>query len=279
MNNSLLYALAILLLLLTGGMAALTVFRKVDVSPKLYRATGLLGLGLGACVLVQSLFQPDGLHFGMLLGLMCVFWLAALVAWAEGFIQPLLLFDVLAFPLCALAFVLYALLGQEPAVRMAGDALFQFHLLIALAAYSLLSIAAGHALIMVFQERVLHHPSPSSAQQRQFHERFLDLLPPLIHMERTLFRVLSVGFWLLTCTLVTGVAFSESSAGVLGQLNHKTVFSVLSWLLFGTLLLGRRVWGWRGKVALRWCLVSYVVLFLAYFGTQFVLEFVLKRVG
>jgi ABC-type uncharacterized transport system permease subunit len=162
---------------------------------------------------------------------------------------------------------------------MAGDAWFQCHLLIALAAYSLLSIAAGHALIMVFQERLLHRPSASSAQQRQFHERFLDLLPPLIRMERTLFRVLWGGFGLLTATLITGAVFSENSVGVVWLLNHKTVFSVLSWVLFGTLLLGRHVWGWRGRAALRWCLISYAVLFLAYFGTQFVLEFVLKRGG
>ena len=61
------------------------------------------------------------------------------------------------------------------------------------------------------------------------------------------------------------------------RFDHKTLFSVLAWACFAILLSGRLAFGWRGKVALRWCLGSYGVLVLAYFGTQFVLQFVLKR--
>ena len=61
------------------------------------------------------------------------------------------------------------------------------------------------------------------------------------------------------------------------HLVHKTVLSLLSWVIFGTLLFGRRRWGWRGTRAVRWTLVAMALLLLAFFGSQFVLELVLRR--
>jgi ABC-type uncharacterized transport system permease subunit len=61
------------------------------------------------------------------------------------------------------------------------------------------------------------------------------------------------------------------------HLVHKTVLSVLSWLAFGALLLGRWRSGWRGALAVRWTLVAMGLLVLAFFGSQFVLELVLRR--
>jgi ABC-type uncharacterized transport system permease subunit len=58
---------------------------------------------------------------------------------------------------------------------------------------------------------------------------------------------------------------------------HKVVFSVLGWLVFGALLVGRYRYGWRGKVALRWILAGSVLLLLGYIGSKFVLEAILHR--
>ena len=80
---------------------------------------------------------------------------------------------------------------------------------------------------------------------------------------------------LLTATLLTGVLFVEN---LLAQhLVHKTVLSVLSWLAFGALLLGRWRYGWRGATAVRWTLAAMALLVLAFFGSKFVLELVLRR--
>jgi ABC-type uncharacterized transport system permease subunit len=60
-------------------------------------------------------------------------------------------------------------------------------------------------------------------------------------------------------------------------LTHKVVFSVLGWLVFGALLVGRYRYGWRGKLALRWILTGSVLLLLAYIGSKFVFEAILHR--
>jgi len=82
---------------------------------------------------------------------------------------------------------------------------------------------------------------------------------------------------LLTATLVTGVIYSEELFGQAARFNHKTVFGVLSWIIFAALLGGRHVYGWRGRVAVRWTLTGFLMLVLAYVGSKFVLEVILRR--
>jgi ABC-type uncharacterized transport system permease subunit len=59
------------------------------------------------------------------------------------------------------------------------------------------------------------------------------------------------------------------------RLVHKSILSMLAWLVFGVLLWGRYRFGWRGQKALTWTLVGFVVLMLAYFGSKFVVELLL----
>jgi ABC-type uncharacterized transport system permease subunit len=116
--------------------------------------------------------------------------------------------------------------------------------------------------------------------ERQLHRKsqFLVMsLPPLLTLEKLLFRVIAAAFVFLTLTLATGIVFSETLFGRPLRADHKTVFAVLSWLTFGLLLLGRWLYGWRGRTATRWTLTGFVLLILAYVGSRFVLEVVLHR--
>ena len=61
------------------------------------------------------------------------------------------------------------------------------------------------------------------------------------------------------------------------HLAHKTVLSILAWLVFAILLVGRWLVGWRGRTAIRWTVSGFVLLMLAYFGSKFVVELVLHR--
>jgi ABC-type uncharacterized transport system permease subunit len=101
--------------------------------------------------------------------------------------------------------------------------------------------------------------------------------PPLMVMETMLFRMLGVGFVLLSITLITGMLFSEHIFHQPMRFNHKNVFTILSWLIYGALLIGRLRYGWRGRTAIRWTLWGFLSLFLAYLGSKFVLEILLGR--
>ncbi|MBB1472388.1 cytochrome c biogenesis protein CcsA [Luteimonas sp. MC1782] len=136
----------------------------------------------------------------------------------------------------------------------------------ALLAYATLAVAAVLAVMLWLQER--------SLRRREFHG-WLRVLPPMVELETLLFRTIGVGFVLLTATLLTGLVFVDDFFAQ--HLVHKSVLSVLSWLAFGALLVGRWRRGWRGAIAVRWTLAAMVLLVLAFFGSKFVLEMVLGR--
>lgn len=172
---------------------------------------------------------------------------------------------VIVFPLAAGSLAGYVGAGHHIAEGL--DWRLQLHAWCALLAYATLAIAALLAMMLWTQERAL--------RRREFHG-WLRALPPLTELESLLFRTIMVGFVLLTATLLTGVLFVEN---LLAQhLMHKTVLSVLSWSAFGALLLGRWRYGWRGVIAVRWTLAAMALLVLAFFGSKFVLELLLRRI-
>lgn len=172
---------------------------------------------------------------------------------------------VMVFPLAALMLLGYALYGHSSRPEPLDWRLL-LHAWLALLAYATLAIAALLAIFLWAQERAL--------RRREFH-RWLRALPPLTELETLLFRTIAVGLVLLTATLLTGVLFVDD---LLAQhLVHKTVLSLLSWLAFGALLIGRWRFGWRGATAVRWTLAAMALLLLAFFGSKFVLELVLHR--
>lgn len=171
---------------------------------------------------------------------------------------------VIVFPLATGAAALYA--NVAPVGHEQLDWRLQLHAWCALLAYATLAVAALLALLLWIQERAL--------RRREFH-RWLRALPPLTALESLLFRTIGVGFVLLSATLLTGILFVHDFFAQ--HLIHKTVLSILSWLVFGALLVGRWRYGWRGARAIGWTLTAMALLVLAFFGTKFVLELVLQR--
>lgn len=169
---------------------------------------------------------------------------------------------IFALPVAASSLIVHGM--QPPLAPKALDWRQQLHATLALLAYATLAVAAVVAVTVWLQERAL--------RRRQF-GRWLRALPPLVQFETLLFRTIAVGFALLSAALLTGLLFVDDLFAQ--HLVHKTVLSVLSWIAFGTLLVGRRRYGWRGARAVRWTLVAMALLVLAYFGTKFVLEIVL----
>ena len=227
----------------------------------------LVPLALHGWLLYQGVFARE-LRFGfaqalsvmMLLGV-AVYWVESLFYSLEG-MQPLLL------PLAAVAAPLPALFpGLASSGAHAEAAEFKLHLALAMIAYGLFVIALLHAALMSFAERHLHLKGTVAFPN----------LPPLLTLETLLFRMIGAAFVFLTLTLVTGIAFSETLFGRAWRFEHKTVFAVLSWLIFAWLLAGRWRYGWRGRTALRWTLGGFLMLLLAYVGSRFVLEVLLGR--
>ncbi len=249
------------------------------------RAAILAPLALHTWLLYQELVAAPGLRFGFGQALSVTLWLAVLIYWFESLFVNLEGMQALVLPIAAVCVALPAIFPGLESPAYASSLGFRAHLLLAMLAYSLFTIGALHALLMALLERQLHggHRDGGAAAGSVSASGGGPLvgalagLPPLLTLERLLFRILAAGFVLLTLTLATGVVFSEEVFGRALRFDHKTLFAILSWLIFGGLLLGRWRYGWRGRKALRWTLAGFAALLLAYVGSRFVLEVVLGR--
>lgn len=141
---------------------------------------------------------------------------------------------------------------------------------IAALAYGLFTLAALQAVWMAIVEKRLHRGVLAPLIP------FCSKPPSLMAMEAGLFRLIDVAFALLTLTVLSGIVFSEELFHRALTFNHKTVFALLSWAIFAQLLAGRHFWGWRGRRALHWTLTGFAMLLLAYVGTWFVREVILR---
>jgi len=240
-------------------------------------ASGLLVVAfvLHGALLWHTLIGPEQFRFGFAYALSATLWLTVLIVWAESYFSASRGLLLLVLPLAALASGLPVVFPGGVIGPETASVVFRLHLVLAILAYSLLTIAAMQALLMATMDRRLHG---DVVAERTPLARFLDRLPPLLAMETVLFRLIVAGFILLSATLVSGVFFSEQLFGRPLRFEHKSVFTIASWLVFGGLLVGRYFFGWRGRTALRWTLIGFVMLVLAYIGSRFVLEVLLRRI-
>ncbi|RLJ67773.1 cytochrome C assembly family protein [Sulfurisoma sediminicola] len=234
------------------------------------RAWLLAALAMHGVTLAQEIFPGNAMRFGFAVALSLILWLALALYWIESFYARMEGLQMLGLPLAAVCVLLPAALPGQHLLANADSPAFRAHFLMAMLAYSLFTLAALHAVLMAVAEKRLHRGrlTPLFAG-----------LPPLLTMEALLFRLIHVAFVLLTLTLASGILFSETLFGKALPFNHKTVFAILSWVIFAALLAGRHLRGWRGRVALRWTLAGFGALLLAYVGSRFVLEVVLGRAG
>jgi ABC-type uncharacterized transport system permease subunit len=232
-------------------------------------------LVLHAALAAQDVVTDDGLDVSLLNAMSVVGLLLAAIAWGSGLLRTLPAVGTVILPVSAAAVLVSALLPALHPSAFAnahrfdyGQSLAALHVAVALVSYSMFLVAAVLALLVMGVEKRLRHRLPDADAPAA---------PPLLTLESFLFRLVAIGFALLTLTLGSGMLFSEQLFGKPLTFTHKSVFSLLGWLTFGAVLAGRWRYGWRGRAALRWIVAGAALVFLAYLGSKFVLEVVLGR--
>jgi len=255
--------LAILLYLAAGGGLARPLLSGGPPLNRLALSLAGAALPIHAAILLSMHRGALDLHFFAALSL--VAFVVSAMTVLVNLSRPVAALGVIVFPLTALLIAVDSFLAP-PTLPLTMDWQIKLHVTVALIAFSVLSIATVLAILLAVQERALRH--------RQF-SPWMRALPPLTLTETLLFRLIAAGFLLLTLTLLTGALFVDNLFGQ--HLAHKTILSIVAWLVFGTLLYGRWQHGWRGQQAVRLTLVGMAVLLLAFFGTKAVLELILHR--
>jgi len=228
--------------------------------------TAAVAAVLHAVVLYERAVLPGGLELGFFHALSLAAWVIVLLMLLLTLSQPVDNLGLGLFPLAGLSLAAMLAFGgvlPGPLISTASGSL-EIHVVISIAAYAVLSLAAMQAVVLGVQQRMLHGHHPVGAVRA---------LPPLYVMESLLFRMITIGFALLTIALATGFLYLNDMFAQ--HLVHKTVLSIVAWFVFAVLLVGHRLAGWRGPTAVRFTLGGVVLLVLAYFGSKLVLELVL----
>jgi ABC-type uncharacterized transport system permease subunit len=233
-------------------------------------------LPLGVALHGASLLWPydEPFRFGFAKALSATMWIGLALLWLEGLRMRVDALRVLILPLAIVSLLLPLAFPGVHFAALAHLPLFVPHLVVGTLAYGVLLLAALHAMLMIAVQRDLHRVAEGPPGVLS---RWIRGLPPLMSLERILFRLIAVGFVLLLLTTGSGLVFSEQVFGQPLRLEHKTVFSLVALAFFGILLAGRRIRGWRGRIAMRFTLGGFALLMMAYVGSRFVLEVVLRR--
>jgi len=240
--------------------------RTLQGTPPRLPMIAFLAVALHGVLLYTRLVSDHGLRLGLFDTASLVAWVAALLLIIGAMRRPLDNLGLLVLPLAALLIVPSVIWPDARPIGGEHNLGTKVHVLVSVLAFALLTIAACQSLLLAYQEFRLGQKRPGG---------LMHILPPLKIQEELLFQLIALGFFLLTLSLATGVAFV---ADMLAQhLAHKTVLSTIAWLIFGVLLWGRWRYGWRGRTAVRLSLTGFMVLGLAYFGSKFVLEVFLER--
>jgi ABC-type uncharacterized transport system permease subunit len=228
---------------------------------------GAIGIVLHAHLLYQSIILGHGFDFGFFNAISLVGWLVALIVLITSLFRPLENLLLLLLPIAGLAILLELFIPDERILSESLSMGLRIHILLSICAYSLLMISAVQAIMLAVQEKLIKEKHASI---------IMNTLPPLQVMEALLIQIIVIGFFMLSLSLASGTMFIDD---IFAQhLAHKTVLSMVAWVIYAILLWGRWSAGWRGKQITRWALGGFTALLFAYFGSKFVLEVLLQRV-
>ncbi|RBP49095.1 ABC-type uncharacterized transport system permease subunit [Arenicella xantha] len=226
-------------------------------------ALALVACALHAAAAFQVGYQSGSLNVSLHSMTLVVSAFVVSIFILGGLALPIRRLGVLVFPLTILCLVFALLWDEAPSAIASRGKAFTLHILISISAYALLAIASVQALLYAYQERQIKHRANPA---------MLMALPPLQTMEILWFRLVAMGFALLTLTLASGVFFSQQIFGYAFAFKHHTVFAYLGWIVFAILLYKRLRFGLRGAQAVTWTMGGFLLIQIGYFGTKIVSE-------
>ncbi len=236
--------------------------QQLVVQPRLQLLSGA-AIGLHGFFIIPLIFQTNGLDLSLFLSIGLIAFVVNLIVFFSSLKKPLHSMYLALFPI-SVASLSAALMVPSTKSLLLISSYVQAHIVSSVLAYSLLAIAALHALLTGYQNWTLKN-------KRQ--NWLMRTFPPLQTMEVFLFELILAGEILLTLSLISGFLFYENLFDQ--RLLHKVTLSIIAWLVYAVLLWGRYSRGWRGIKAISWSWVGFIAILLGYVGSKVVLEFIL----
>ncbi|MGE5239785.1 MAG: c-type cytochrome biogenesis protein CcsB [Chloroflexota bacterium] len=140
-------------------------------------------------------------------------------------------------------------LGIHTSLAMFGNAAF--------------AVAFGIGIMYLLQEHYLKSKRLTGLFKR---------LPSLQVLDEINYRLITIGFPLLTLAIITGALWAESAWGSYWRWDPKEVWSLITWFIYALVLHIRLTAGWRGKRAAILSTVGFITVLFTFFGVTLFLK-------
>ena len=266
MSATLIAPIAALLYMAAAGLLLLHVSQRREKVNRAVIAFSLSALLCHAIVVWDSVFAGVGVNLGFYKVSALIFLVINVACISSLARRPLHNLLIALFPLSAVAVLVATFAPDTAPVSSDLNPGMLLHISSSILAYAVLTLAAIQSALLAAQDY----------QLKKRHTRgIVQMLPPLQLMESMLFELLWIGISLLSIAIVSGFVFIDD---IFAQsLVHKTILTIIAWVLFSVLLWGHYQLGWRSQTAVRLTLAGFFLLMLAFFGSKLVLELVLQR--
>lgn len=217
-------------------------------------------------VFIVQTFTDTGQNFSLINVILLVSWVISLAITAVSIKNPSALLQSVVYGFSAILLVTNALIPKHYIYQnFFQSPSLAFHVTLSLAAYCLLVIASLYAIQSLFISNRLKNKDLSIVNSP---------LPPLMIVERQQFQLLLVGTSALAAALITGFIYLDDMFSK--TVAHKTILSLIAWVMFSGVVAGHKFKGWRGPKTVSVTVIAAFLLTLGYFGSRFVREFLLN---
>lgn len=166
-------------------------------------------------------------------------------------------------PLASILLILTAVIpeGEVLVPPYLRSVWFPLHVGFAFLGNAIFSLAFAAGVMYLIQERQVKGHTLGGVYKR---------LPSLEILDEINSMCLFIGFPLMTFGIITGFAWSREVWGTFLNLNPRAVFSLITWILYATLLIGRVTVGWRGRRAADLAITGFSIVIISYFAINII---------
>ncbi|MEW6674888.1 MAG: c-type cytochrome biogenesis protein CcsB [Nitrospirota bacterium] len=140
-------------------------------------------------------------------------------------------------------------LGIHTVLAFLGDAAF--------------AMAFGIGIMYLLQEHYVKSKHLGGLFQR---------LPSLQILDEINYKLITLGFPLLTLAIITGALWAESAWGSYWRWDPKETWSLITWFIYALVLHARLTAGWRGKRAAILSIIGFAAVIFTFFGVNLLLK-------
>ncbi|MBF0518068.1 MAG: c-type cytochrome biogenesis protein CcsB [Nitrospirae bacterium] len=151
----------------------------------------------------------------------------------------------------------------QPLSPLLKNSWLWLHTILAFVGEAALAVACGVGVMYLIQQRNVKSKKLDGLFQR---------LPSLSVLDEVNYRLITIGFPLLTLAIITGALWSQAVWGTYFRWDPKLVWSLITWLFYAAVLHARMTAGWQGRKTAILSAAGFIAILFTFFGVNLLMK-------